>query len=418
MVKDSFEVSSGVLDSDGASSELPTDCIVSGGVSVCPVEVEAALAALPGVNAAAVIGLPDNDLDQRVVAIVEPAKGAALTADKLDGYLQKTLSGRRRPRAYEFVDGQLRDADGVIRRSTLRDARLPGGPNEIEAVLPSAARWRDLRTGATAVDAILGVLDIEPTGANHFVGMSLGQPSFRVFGGQLLAQSFVAAARTLTGTEFTLHSLHGHFLRAGDPFVPNRFEVTRLRDGRSFRLRRVDVWQAGALTATVTVSFHRAEHTDLDHQLEQPSVVGPAELQSRYPFPLDESIIPAGPFELRESPAGPGSEAEPVDTWIRVAASLPDDPLLHQVLVIYLSDYSVVRQAFRRHQLPPGSTKAASLDHVIWMHRPARADRWLHYRTTSPSGGSHRALGAGLIFTHNGQLSASTGQEMLIRPLK
>lgn len=414
----------GRFDEDGFLylADRSTDCIVSGGANVYPAEVEAALEALPGVHAAAVIGLPDDDLGQRVVALVEPETGARLPADELDRLVRGTLSGPRRPRAYELVTGPLRDEAGKVRRSALRDARRPGGPAAGREVLPSAPRWRDLRTGASAVDAILAVLDVEPDGPDVFVGTSLAQPSFRIFGGQVLAQAAVAATRTVEGADSaagaTLHSLHGHFLRTGAPLVPVHLEVSRLHDGRSFHVRRIDVRQDGRLIATVTASFQAPEHADLSHQLEEPPVAGPEGLAPRFPFPLDDAATPPGPFELRESPLDPGDEERPVDVWIRVAAALPDDPQLHQALIIHLSDYSVTRQAFRRHHLRRGSTQAASLDHAIWLHRPARADRWLHYRTSSPSAEGHRALGLGALFGDDGRMAASTAQQMLVRPLE
>src|SRR5690606_31283573 len=143
----------GRVDEDGFLylADRSTDCIVTGGANVYPAEVEAALEALPGVNAAAVIGLPDDDLGQRVVALVEPGPGVTLTANDLDQRVRATLSGPRRPRAYEFVTGPLRDEAGKVRRSALRAARQPGGPQAGRAVLPDATRWRDLRTGASPV---------------------------------------------------------------------------------------------------------------------------------------------------------------------------------------------------------------------------------------------------------------------------
>lgn len=410
----------GRVDEDGFLylADRSTDCIITGGANVYPAEVEAALEALPGVNAAAVIGLPDDDLGQRVVAVVEPAAGVSFTANELDERVRATLSGPRRPRAYEFVTGPLRDEAGKVRRSALRDARQSGQPLAGRAVLPSTPRWRDLRTGATPVDALLGVLDIDADGEDRFVGTSLPEPSFRIFGGQVLAQCLVAAARTLDGTDAVAHSLHGHFLRAGMPLAPAHIEVSRLRDGRSFHLRRADVRQGGQLIATATVSFHGPEHGALDHQLDAPPVAGPEQLPARFPFPLNDAVNPPGPIEMRDPPVESDAQTAPVDAWMRVAAALPDDPLLHQALLVHLSDYAVVRQAFQRHELPRGSTKAASLDHVIWMHRPARADRWLHYRTTSPSAGRNRAFGTGALFTEEGQLAASASQEMLVRPLR
>jgi bile acid-coenzyme A ligase len=115
----------GYYDEDGYLYlvDRSTDCIVTGGANVYPAEVEAALHAYPGVRASAVIGLPDDDLGQRVVALIEADDG--VTAEALDAHLQAELTSYKRPRAYEFVTEPLRDEAGKVRRTALRNARLP-----------------------------------------------------------------------------------------------------------------------------------------------------------------------------------------------------------------------------------------------------------------------------------------------------
>jgi bile acid-coenzyme A ligase len=115
----------GYLDEDGFLYlvDRRTDMIVTGGANVFPAEVEAALDAHPAVRSSAVIGLPDDDLGQRVHAIVDAPDGVAEEA--LRGHLADQIVRYKIPRSFEFVDEPLRDDAGKVRRSALREARLP-----------------------------------------------------------------------------------------------------------------------------------------------------------------------------------------------------------------------------------------------------------------------------------------------------
>ena len=399
-------------------ADRSTDCIVSGGANIYPAEVEGALEGHPGVRACAVVGLPDEDLGQRAVALVErvPGGGSPPGADELDAHLRPLLAPFKRPRAYEFVDGPLRDEAGKVRRSALRAERMPGRPGHGRLVLPGRDRWRDLRTGAAAVDGLLRVLDLDRVEDGTFLGTSNDRPAHRVFGGQMLAQAGVAASRT-GPDDVVLHSLHGYFARAGDPARPIRYQVTPLRAGRSFVLQRVDAWQDEEIIGTVTCSMQRSEPDHLVHQLPAPhSPPPPEDAASRYPFAEGvhgDGVLP-GPVELREGAQGTDPLA-PSGVWLRVPAGLPDDPLLHRILTVYMSDFSIMRAAFRGTRLRRDAMSSASLDHAVWLHRAGRADRWLHYVSTSPSAGAARALGLGSLFSADGELVATGSQDMVIR---
>ena len=114
----------GYLDEDGYLylADRKTDMIVTGGANVYPAEVEAALDSHPAVLSSAVIGLPDDDLGQRIHAIVQPR--VQLTEPELREYLNDHLVRYKIPRSIEFVDTPLRDDAGKVRRSALREARL------------------------------------------------------------------------------------------------------------------------------------------------------------------------------------------------------------------------------------------------------------------------------------------------------
>ena len=114
----------GYLDEDGYLylADRKTDMIVTGGANVYPAEVEAALDSHPAVLSSAVIGLPDDDLGQRIHAIVQPR--VQLTEPELREYLNDHLVRYKIPRSIEFVDTPLRDDAGKVRRSALREERL------------------------------------------------------------------------------------------------------------------------------------------------------------------------------------------------------------------------------------------------------------------------------------------------------
>ena len=116
----------GWLDGEGYLylADRRTDLILSGGANIYPAEVESAIDSHPDVRSCAVIGLPDEDLGQRVHAIVQAASGSGLTDDDLRAHLAGLLVRYKIPRTFEFVDEPLRDDAGKVRRSGLRQARL------------------------------------------------------------------------------------------------------------------------------------------------------------------------------------------------------------------------------------------------------------------------------------------------------
>jgi bile acid-coenzyme A ligase len=114
----------GWFDEDGYLylADRRTDMILVGGANVYPAEIEAALEEHPLVQSSAVIGLPDDDLGNKVHAIVQPRDG--LTLEDLEKHLADKLVIYKRPRTYEFVTENVRDDAGKVRRTALRDERI------------------------------------------------------------------------------------------------------------------------------------------------------------------------------------------------------------------------------------------------------------------------------------------------------
>src|SRR5947209_11215565 len=127
---------------------------------------------------------------------------------------------------------------------------------------------------SAAIEDLLAILDLEQLEVNLFRGTSPQVGWQRVFGGQVIGQALVAAIRTVEPSR-TAHSLHGYFMRPGDPRVPIIYEVARDRDGGSFSTRRVIAIQHGQPIFSMTASFH-AEEAGFEHQAPMPSVPAPA----------------------------------------------------------------------------------------------------------------------------------------------
>ena len=279
-----------------------------------------------------------------------------------------------------------------------------------------------------AVEDLLKILDLEQLEVNLFRGQSPKSGWQRVFGGQVIGQSLVAARRTVDGRH--PHSLHGYFMRPGDPKVPIIYEVDRIRDGKSFTTRRVVAVQHGQAIFAMSASF-QVDEGGFEHQAVMPDVPGPdelpseddvkADLLSRMPEPMRTYYERERPIDMRPVEINRYMSREPMEpqfhVWIRTTGRLPDDPAIHQCVLAYASDMTLLDSSL----IPHGRTvfdraiQGASLDHALWLHRPFRADDWLLYAQDAPSASSARGFSRGLIFTRDGTLIASVAQEGLIR---
>ena len=277
------------------------------------------------------------------------------------------------------------------------------------------------------VPTLAELLDLAPDvggDPDRFLGFSPPSLLPRVFGGQVLAQSLVAATRTVDPGR-PVHSLHGYFLRPGDLQVPITFAVERLRDGRSFSARRTHALQGGVPILSMITSFQDPA-VGLDHQDAMPDLPAPESLPNLQDIYAD---VPAAALWLRNRPVdlrhieGPiylaaGSRQVAAQAvWMRCTATLPDDSAVHAAALAYLSDFSLLEPVLRRHGkawTTPGM-KVASLDHAMWWHRPARADEWLLYLQRSPSASGARGLATGELYTRDGVLVCAVAQEGMIR---
>jgi acyl-CoA thioesterase-2 len=277
-----------------------------------------------------------------------------------------------------------------------------------------------------ALQQLLAVLRPEKVAEGVFEAGHPGDAGAHLFGGQVLAQGFCAVGQVLGETP--AHSLHATFLRRGNPRDPVRFEVTALRASRSFRTAQLTAVQNGQPILHMVVSQHDEEEGPV-HQIPM-DAVGPPQGEA-YERALLRAMTPRGfededtPFALPVEIVGVGgvglfsTDVKPPQArfWLRMRGELPDDPMLHQALFAYASDYAIMAPALNPHPIAVTALQSASLDHAVWFHRPFRVDDWLLFELDSPVANGARGVGRGLLYTRSGELVASCVQEGLLRPL-
>jgi acyl-CoA thioesterase-2 len=255
------------------------------------------------------------------------------------------------------------------------------------------------------------LVTLEPHGPDTFVGISAEYPwGGRLFGGQVLAQGLRAAASTVDASR-PVHSLHAYFIRPGSPDEPVRYEVERLRDGRSFGTRQVVARQSAGAILNLSVSFQTPED-EADVQL--------ATMPPDAPEPDDPSLENTGwggLLDRRAVPMRHGWAAQ----WMRLLSPLPDDPIVQACALVFMSDASPSSAARSSH--PDSGLDwsdrhqfvGASLDHAIWFHRPTDATQWHWFEMDSHGLTGGRGLVTGNVLDRAGRHVATVAQEVLLR---
>ncbi len=272
-------------------------------------------------------------------------------------------------------------------------------------------------------------LDLEAVGEDLFETRHGNEGWRQIFGGQVLAQALISASRTVEDARQP-HSLHAYFLRPGDMSAPIRFQVDRLRDGKSFTTRRVTALQNGAAILNMAASFQVAE-PGLSHQIDMPCVPPPeqcltrAQVADRFRDSMPEEMYARAQrqFAIDLRPVEPENlmraEKHPPHrmVWLRLNDTLPAAYPWHAHMLAYASDMTLLEISLRPHGISMFSRtlQMASLDHSMWFHRPFRMDQWLLYVQESPSSAAARGFSRGSLFTQQGELVVSVAQEGLIR---
>jgi acyl-CoA thioesterase-2 len=250
------------------------------------------------------------------------------------------------------------------------------------------------------------LLALEPHGPDTWVGTGPSYPWGGLYGGQIVAQGLMAASHSVP-REFAVHSLHAYFIRRGDADAPVRYEVDRIRDGRSYYTRRVVARQSTGAILNMSASFQAPE-------------AGPeTQTQHKRDVPLPDALAPDSWSELldrRQVPSAldPGRGS----AWFRVVHDPGPEPVHHACALAFASDDMPMDAVLAVHPERPVTMKelwATSLDHAIWFHRPLRAQEWHLYDFAVHSLGGGRSLTLGHVFTSDGAHIATVAQELLVR---
>ncbi|CLM26767.1 Putative acyl-CoA thioesterase II TesB1 [Mycobacterium tuberculosis] len=277
-------------------------------------------------------------------------------------------------------------------------------------------------------DELLAVLDLNAVASDLFTGSHPSKNPLRTFGGQLMAQSFVASSRTLTRHHLPPSAFSVHFINGGDTAKDIEFQVIRLRDERRFANRRVDAVQDGTLLSSAMVSY-MAGGRGLEHALDPPQVAEPhtrppiGELLRGYEETVPHFVNALQPIEWRyaNDPAwimrDKGDRLAYNRVWVKALGEMPDDPVLHTATLLYSSDTTVLDSVITTHGLSWGFDRifAASANHSVWFHRQVNFDDWVLYSRSSPVAADSRGLGSGHFFDRSGKLIATVVQEGVLK---
>ena len=234
-----------------------------------------------------------------------------------------------------------------------------------------------------------------------------------IYGGMVLAQTIVAAGRTVP--ERAVHSLSQMFLRAGRADVPLTYRCATLYDGRRYSMLEVRVLQEDEVISHAQVGLTGGADGP-DRQEAAPAEPAPIE------DTVDRDVLFARkragdqPVEVRVV-AERATDASPsLETYVKPNGTLPEDPLVHQAFLAWVSDRGFMRTAWKPHD-GESDYRGASLDHSMWCHRPVVFDDWHMYAMHSPSIADGRGLILGSIHDAKGAHVASTAQQGNYRPL-
>jgi len=277
---------------------------------------------------------------------------------------------------------------------------------------------------------ILDLLALETLGDDRFrnaVEFDYGQTTY---GGQLVAQALLAAYGTVD-TELACHSLHLYFIRPGWPNKATEFQVKRLRDGRSYSHREVDLLQDDKLIARMTCSFQRPE-SGPEHQ-QRPLKTLPDPEQ----YPVEADLLKTAgcelsegakrwfelPIEIRLSEPLDYANPQPMEPtypmWFKYHLDVAEITRpLRDALLAFLTDYGLLDASLRAHGVnwwKDQTILSASLDHSIWFHQDFDLSDWLFFDHVAPIATGGRCFNRGEVFSRDGRLLASITQEGVLR---
>lgn len=290
----------------------------------------------------------------------------------------------------------------------------------------------------TPLEHVVNVLQLgEPSeyrGHTYINGESMYFPTGHVYGGQVIAQSIIAASKAVPAHRLP-HSIHGYFVTAGDIRQDLLFDVERLRDGRSFSTRRVNVTQSKGAILSAMASFQEDGQEGVEFADEMPrNVPEPENLKSAKdlmtPYaeksPFAYYYVQKSPFDIRHATQtimlGADKESAKQDSgkqmvWMKVDGTVDVPQVMHRALLALECDQVMMEPVLRRSGLSiatPGIS-FASLDHSMWWYRDIDINEWHLYVQDSPTAAHGRGLGTAKVYSRDGELVAVMTQEAMLR---
>lgn len=260
------------------------------------------------------------------------------------------------------------------------------------------------------------MMALEPHGIDTWVGAGPQYPWGGLYGGQIVAQALRAAAHSVE-PQYQPQSLHAYFIRRGDHNKPVRFEVDRIRDGRSFATRAVTARQPSGAIFNMSASFQVPEDAVEVQIAKMPHVPKPDE--AREAGWKTDTWSAAFQRCLQVEPQ-PGETSG----WLRMSKPLGDDPVLQACGLAYMSDdlptdavASLLPDRLSGEEFHQRYF-SASLDHAIWFHRPFDASEWQLQHFVCHGLLSSRGFSQGHVFAGDGTHVATISQEVLFRQLR
>ncbi len=259
------------------------------------------------------------------------------------------------------------------------------------------------------------ILSLAAHGPDTAVGSGPRYPWGGLYGGQIVAQGLAASAASVDD-DFLPHSLRAYFIRRGNHDEPVRYEVDRIRNGRTFCTRRVVARQAIGAILNLEASFQRPEASEEAENIAIPP---------RIPRPEDLVVDSWSPtFERAFVPAADVEGASPAagraTAWLRCVDDI-DDETLRRCALAFLTDDLPTDAVARAHPLSALGDAiherifSASLDHTVWFHRPMRPSDWHLHDVTCHTFTGGRGLTIGHVFSADGLHVATVAQEVLLR---
>jgi len=265
------------------------------------------------------------------------------------------------------------------------------------------------------------LFELSPHGTDTFVGDGFPYPWGGLYGGHIVAQSLQAASQIID-EGFLPHSVRTYFIRRGDNKETVRYEVDRIRNGRSFSTRRVVARQSNGAILNLEASYQLPEESadlavvKMPSDIPHPDELTPADSWSQY---IEQRDIPIE-FVSKEPRDGTGR----LMAWYRTKEDFGANQLLHRCALAYLSDDlptgAVIRGVpeLRKFWNVENSFFSASLDHTIWFHRDVDSSKWHLYEMNCHAYNNSRGLAFGYVFAEDGTHVATVAQETLVRLAK